>query len=337
MHSIVCAEPGLLELQRRELPVRNSGEVLLKLRAVGVCGTDYHAVRGKQPFFQYPRILGHEIAAEIKDIDDHNAGFHLGDLVTIIPYLSCSSCMACRRGKPNACVHLQVLGVHIDGGMQEYLTVPMDRVISAGGLTTDETAMVEPLAIGLHAVRRAQLRPDEHVLVIGAGPIGLGVMKFARLAGAQVIAFDLHEERLEFARSWAGVENTVIAANDPTNILRELTDGEMPETVIDATGYAPSMMRTIDYASHGGKIVFVSLVQANITFSDPTFHKKELSLLGSRAATKEEFSDVMQFIRDGQIEITPYITHRAEFHQVPEQFQQWIKPESGVIKALIEF
>ncbi len=340
MRNIVCKEPGVFELCRTERPLRKPGEVLVKISAVGVCGTDYHAFRGKQPYFAYPRILGHEIAGEVAETDgdlEESRGLRAGDRVTIMPYIACRTCIACRSGRQNACSDLRVMGVHEDGAMREYMAVPAEYVVKTEGLSLNQTVIVEPMGIGLHAVNRGGIRPGETALVIGAGPIGLAAMKFAKLAGARVIAMDTNAERLRFCRRWAEADEIVEASGDVAAKLAEVTGGEGPTTVFDATGSPQSMTKTFEYAAHGGKIVFVSLVQADITFHDPAFHKKELTLLGSRAATLPEFDRVIACMREGRIDADGFITHRAPFGQAIEAFDEWLNPGSGVIKAVIEF
>lgn len=339
MKTIICTKPDQLERIVTEMPVRKAGEALLKVHYVGVCGSDYHAYRGKQPFFQYPRILGHEIAAEVAEIEENEDGIQVGDLVTVIPYLHNANSIASRRGKPNACSELQVIGVHIDGAMREYFTVPIAYLKKAEGLTLAQTVIIEPMSIGLHGVNRAGLQSGDWVLVLGAGPIGLAVMRFAKLAGAKVIALDIREDRLAFCRKWAEVDHIVNASTEEDIVqrLRNLTDGDLPTSVIDATGNPQSMMDAIRYAAHSGNVVYVSLVQADITFFDPEFHKKELTLLGSRAATAEEFDHVIASLRNQQIDAEAYITHQAGVDEAIEAFQDWLKPSSGVIKAIIKF
>ncbi|WP_256756935.1 zinc-binding alcohol dehydrogenase family protein [Cohnella sp. WQ 127256] len=337
MRSLVCRKPDLFEMQQIAIPTPKEGEALIKVLAVGVCGTDYHAFRGNQPYFAYPRVLGHEIAGEIAEVSSgKSGGLRAGDRVTVMPYIACQTCIACRQGKSNACSQLKVLGVHADGSMCEYMTVPTEYIVKAEGMSVNQIAIIEPLSIGLHAVNRARIESDEVVLVVGAGPIGLAVMKFAKLAGAQVIAMDMNKERLSFAEKWAQVDAIVDALGDVDEALKTITKGDYPTTVIDATGNAHSMMNTFSYAAHGGKVVFVSLVQADITFSDPEFHKKELTLLGSRAANLQEFEHVIACMKAGHIDADSFISHRAPFDQTIDSFNTWLKRESGVIKALIE-
>jgi 2-desacetyl-2-hydroxyethyl bacteriochlorophyllide A dehydrogenase len=338
MKSLALREPNVFEMQQKDIPVPKKGDALIKVLAVGVCGTDYHAFRGNQPFFAYPRVLGHEIAGEIAELAGGNDGdLRVGDRVTVMPYIACGSCIACRNGKTNACTKLKVLGVHMDGAMNEYFTVPMEYLVKAEGLSISQISIIEPLSIGLHAVNRARIEPGEFVLVIGAGPIGLAVMKFAKLAGARVIALDVNKDRLSFSKQWAQVDAVVDALGNVGDELNRITEGDYPTTVIDATGNAQSMMSAFGYAAHGGKVVYVSLVQSDITFNDPEFHKKELTLMGSRAASLEEFEHVIANMKAGHIDADAFISHRAPFDDAIDAFHTWLKRDSGVIKALIEF
>src|SRR6476659_8156967 len=182
MNTLVCTTPGVFEYTRLEKPGLTKGNAIIKIKRIGVCGTDLHAFEGTQPYLEYPRVLGHELAGQLVEFDDA-PGFEKGEAVTFIPYFNCGKCIACRNGKGNCCTDIQVCGVHIDGGMTEYLSVPSYSLVKSQGLSYDELALVEPLAIGAHGVRRAAVQPGEFVLVIGAGPIGLGTMEFARIAG----------------------------------------------------------------------------------------------------------------------------------------------------------
>ncbi|WP_088102819.1 zinc-binding alcohol dehydrogenase family protein [Halalkalibacter urbisdiaboli] len=337
MKSLVCLQPKEFMYREENLPSIQDGMALVRIKRVGICGTDLHAYRGVQPFFTYPRILGHELAGVIEDVSGNNAGLKCGDQVTIIPYVACGICFACRSGKTNCCSDLKVIGVHRDGGMREYITVPLTNVIKTEGVSLDQAAMVEPLAIGAHAVRRAQLRKGDTVLVIGAGPIGLGVMAFAKEQGAKVIAMDVNEDRLKFCKEWAKVEHTVQALNSPVEKVEALTNGDMPSVVFDATGNVQSMTQAFHYVSHSGKLVYVGLVKSDIQFFDPDFHKKEMILMGSRNATREDFDYVLSLLSSNYLNINKYISHRCHFDDLTEQFDKWLLPESNVIKAIVEF
>ena len=336
MKAIVCEKPYRFAMKETALPERREGEALIRIRRIGICGTDLHAYRGNQPYFVYPRILGHELAAEVVDIGANGQGLRPGDRVAVMPYLECGRCVACRNGKPNCCVRLNVLGVHQDGGMREYMTVPADHLLPANDMKPEQAALVECLSIGAHAVRRAEVRPGENVLVIGAGPIGLGVMKYAKLAGANVIALDMNAQRLRFCRDWAPADRTVELGGDPVRTVEALTDGDFPTVVFDATGNAKSMESALQYTAHGGRLVYVGLVKADVTFSDPEFHKRELTILGSRNATREDFERVLASLRDGHVDTDAFITHRVPFDGMIGAFESWLKPETNVIKAMVE-
>ncbi len=336
MNTIVCEEVGRFAWTQMPKPSPTPGEAIIRVRRIGICGTDLHAYRGNQPYFTYPRILGHELSGTIHWIGDHDAGFTIGDEVSIIPYLHCGSCIACRNNKTNCCTSMRVLGVHVDGGMTEFISVPVTHLVRTNGISLDDAALIEPLSVGAHAVRRAGHMQGESVLVIGGGPIGLGVMAIAKLQGAKVIAMDIDEDRLEFCRTWAGVDATVNARENPAASIAELTGGDYPTVVFDATGNASSMSNAIQYVAHGGRLVYVGLVKGEITLNDPELHKRELTILCSRNAVKDDFEYVLNLIRDGHLHVDEYVTSRASFEHLIDQFEVWLKPSSKVIKALVE-
>ncbi|GIQ63998.1 dehydrogenase [Paenibacillus cisolokensis] len=336
MKTIVCVEPGRFEMREQDERAPGPGEALVRIRRVGICGTDYHAFRGNQPFFEYPRILGHELSGVVEALGEGTAGVAVGDRVAVVPYLECGVCIACRQGKPNCCTSLRVLGVHTDGGMRERLNVPADHLLAVNDLTLDQAATLEPLAIGAHAVRRSGLTAGETALVIGGGPIGLGVMAFAKAEGANVIAMEVSDERLALCAGWAKADYLVHAKREPADRIAELTGGDYPTVVFDATGNAQSMADAFRYVAHGGRLVYVGLVKSDIAFHDPEFHKRELTLMGSRNATKEDFARVMEAVRRGRIDAAGYITHRAPFADMIGEFERWLRPESKVVKAIVE-
>ncbi len=334
MKTLVCEQPGILQYADIPAPVAKEGETLLRIHRVGICGTDLHIYEGTQPFFSYPGILGHELAGEI--VSTTAPGFGIGEAVTVIPYFNCGTCIACRSGKPNCCAQLRVCGVHIDGGMAEYYTVPSCSLVHGNGLTMDELALVEPLAIGAHGVRRAGIRPGEFVLVVGAGPIGLGVMEFARLAGGKVIALDVQASRLSFCAEKLQVPYTINGTSDNVaEKLADITSGDMPAVIIDATGSLKAINQSFHYLAHGGRYVLVGLQKEAIVFSHPEFHKREAGLYSSRNATREDFEWVMNCLQTGAVNPLTYITHRVGLEDVTEHFPGWLDPANGVIKAMV--
>lgn len=336
MKAVVCEEIDRLTIQETDEPIRAEHEAIVSIKRIGICGTDLHAYKGNQPYFTYPRILGHELSGIIDDIGPNTAGLQVGDQVSIIPYLHCGHCIACRTGKTNCCASMQVMGVHVDGGMRERISVPVSHLIKAEGLTLDETAMVEPLSIGAHAVRRAGVQPGEQIIVIGAGPIGLGVMAFAKQAGARVIAIDRNLDRLELSRTWAGVDVVIQATDQVVEKVAEVTEGDYATAVFDATGNAQSMIEAIRYVSHGGQLIYVGLVKADITFHDPEFHKREMSILGSRNATRADFEQVISTLRQKKLSMDGYITHREPLTELPSAMDKWLLPDTHVVKAIVE-
>lgn len=336
MRALVCIAPGRFEYRTIDAPLAGPGQAIIKIRRIGICGTDLHAYEGTQPYFAYPRILGHELSGDLVDVDKA-PGFAPGDAVTIIPYFNCGVCIACRNGLPNCCTTIRVCGVHIDGGMVDYLSVPSSSLVAGKGLGYDELALIEPLAIGAHAVRRAAIRPGEFVLVVGAGPIGLGTMESARIAGGQVIAMDINEGRLRFCRERLQVLHTVNAANaDALEQIQGITRGDMPTVVIDATGSQRAINGAFQYMAHGARYVLVGLQKGEISFSHPEFHKREGTLMSSRNATREDFDRVTEAMGQRLIDPTTYITHRVRFDEVAASFDSWLDPASGVIKAMME-
>lgn len=323
MKVLVCTEPGKLEYKAEERPHLRKGQAIIKIKRVGICGTDLHAFEGTQPYFSYPRILGHELSGELVEFDDA-PGFEVGEAVSFIPYFNCGRCIACRRGKPNCCVSMQVCGVHVHGGMVEYLSVPSASLLHGYGLGFDELALVEPLAIGAHGMRRAGVEQGEFVLVIGAGPIGLATMEFARKAGGKVIALDINAQRLHFCRDKLKVAYTIDAsAPDVAEQLREITGGDMPTVVMDATGSLKAINNAFQYMAHGARYVLIGLQKGDISFSHPEFHKREGTLMSSRNAIREDFEQVIAAIQSGEIDPTTYITHHVLFDQVRDEFKGW--------------
>lgn len=336
MRVISCEEPKRFIEKEEEIPKIKQGEVLINVKRIGICGTDIHAFNGNQPYFTYPRVLGHELSGEVVEVGSNDREIKVGDVVSIIPYLECGKCIACRQGKTNCCIDMKVFGVHIDGGMKEYIRLPIDHVLKVNGLSLDEAAMVEPLSIGAHAVRRATIEKNQYVLVIGGGPIGLGVMKFAKLSGAKVIAMDINEERLQYCRDWAQVDYTINGLNEPVEAISSITNGEFPSVVFDATGNKSSMMNAFQFVSHGGQLVYVGLVKDDITFNNPEFHKREMSLFGSRNATSEDFEYVISCIQNGEVEINKFITQRLSLQDIVTDFEIVTNPINNTIKAIIE-
>lgn len=334
VEALICTEPGKLELVQRAGPRLTTGSALVRPRRVGICGTDYHIFEGKHPFLQYPRVMGHELAVEVVEAPE-SAELSAGDVCVVNPYISCGDCIACRGGKPNCCVDISVLGVHRDGGLTGLLSVPSENLILAPGLSMDQCAAVEFLAIGAHAVKRGQVVRGDRVLVVGTGPIGLGVALFAGLAGGEVAVLDQNAERARAAQEIVGAA-IIPADGDTLEAVHEYSGGNGFDIVFDATGNKAAMERGFDFVTHGGRYVLVSVIKESVTFSDPDFHRKELTLYGSRNATSDDFRRVIDAICTGDVPVDRLITHRTSLADAVHTIPVWATVKSGLIKALVE-
>ena len=335
MKYIVCEKPREFLLKEKEAPARKENEALLQINKVGICGTDLHAYAGNQAYFEYPKILGHELASEVIDIGENDKGIKIGDKVVVIPYISCGVCFACNKGKTNCCENITVLGVHADGGMQEQISVPINLLLPANHLSDDQIAIVEPLAIGAHAIRRSGIETDENVAVVGCGPIGIGIMKLAQIAGANVIALDMNVQRLNYAKDKIGADHVVNVGGNALREVTEITNGDLCSIVFDASGNKNALETCPDYMSNGGKFVLVGLSKGELTYSHPKVHAKEMTLLCSRNATQEDFEHVMTIL--DKFPTSSFITHNVPFIKMIEHFDSWLDPTTGVIKATVNF
>ena len=339
MKAIQFAEPKQLRvIDVPEPPAPGPGDAVVRVHRVGVCGTDYSGYLGKMPFFSYPRIPGHELGVEVVAVGAGVSHVKPGDRAAVEPYINCQTCYSCTRGHTNCCEHHQTLGVHCDGGLRPRFTIPARKLHVSAKLTFEQLALVETLGIGLHAVNRANPRPDETVLVIGAGPIGLSVIEFAKLAGSRVIVMDLNEQRLAFARDKMGVRETILAKgfDEDVKAFTDLTAGKLGNVVVDATGSAKSMSSAYHFVGFASRLVWVGITQDQLAFTQPLMHRREMTFLASRNAVSPEFTRIVRLIEGGMLDTRPWVTHAAPFDAVPDEFPKWLKPETGVVKAMVE-
>lgn len=340
MRALQFEKPGSIRyVDTAEPSPPGPGEALVRVHRVGICGTDFGGYLGKMPFFSYPRIPGHELGVEVVALGTGVENVRVGDRCSVEPYINCRRCSACRRGHTNCCESNQTLGVHCDGGLQPLYLTPARKLHPAPSLSYEQAALVETLAIGRHAVNRSTLAAGETALVIGAGPIGLSVIEFTRLAGARTIVLDMNERRLAFVREVMGVPDTIVAKGDGSEVTRlaELTGGELAHVVVDATGSNRSMGGALQYCAFAGRLVFVGITSQEISFGHPLMHRRELTLLASRNALPPDFTAIIAAIGDGRIDTRPWITHRAPFDDAAGRFPGWLAPEAGVIKAVVSF
>ncbi len=314
------------------------GEALLRVHRIGICGTDLAGFLGKMPFFSYPRIPGHELGVEVLAVGTGVTNVKPGDRCAVEPYLNCGHCYTCRRGHTNCCETNQTLGVMCDGGLCERLILPARKLHVSTTLGYDALALVETLAIGCHAVNRGDPQPGEHVLVIGAGPIGLSAIVFAKLSGAKTVVMDMNAQRLAFVREKMGVPDTILAAGEGDELrqLAALTSGQLADVVIDATGSNQSMGSALKYNAFKGRLVYVGITPAEVSFPHaPALHRRELDIRASRNALPGDFKQIIKLIEEGRIDTRPWITHRATFDTMIAAFPGWTQPETGVIKAMV--
>ena len=312
------------------------GEALVRVHNVGICGTDISGYLGKMPFFSYPRIPGHELGVEVVAIGAQVTNVKAGDRCAVEPYINCQQCYTCRRGHTNCCEKHQTLGVHCDGGLRPRFLVPARKLHVSRKLTFEQLALVETLAIGCHAVNRSALQSHEACLIIGAGPIGLATLEFVKLTGAKTIVLDVNAQRLEFCRNVMGVQHTLQLSDKAEQELRDLTEGQLPDVVIDATGNSGSMSNAFGLITHAGRLVFVGITTDEVHFRHAQFHKPEGTLLCSRNALSADFTRIIGLIEAGRIDTRPWITHRASFDELIDVFPSFTRPETGVLKAIVE-
>lgn len=335
MKAVVCRSPGDIALEDRPAPgAPGPGWALVSVGYVGICGTDYHIAEGKHPFLSYPRIMGHELSGTVLQAGD-GVDLPVGQEVIVNPYLACGACVACRQGKPNCCVAIEVLGVHRDGGMCERLLVPAGNLYPTRGLSLADAATVEFLAIGAHAVQRSQAGAGKRAMVIGSGPIGLGTALFARIAGQDVTIIDVDRDRLDFAEKELGFAVLDGSAGKAQEAVRQATGGDGFDVVFDATGNSASIRDAFGHVAHGGTLVMVSVVKDEISFSDPEFHKREMMLIGSRNALRADFDHVTASILSGAVPLSRLVTHRTTMEKAGGDILRWAHEKKGLIKALI--
>jgi alcohol dehydrogenase len=314
------------------------GQVLVRTHRMGVCGTDLSGYLGKFPFFRYPRIPGHELGVEVLEVGAGVSHLRPGDRCSVEPYMNCGQCYACRRGSSNCCATLNVIGVMIDGGLCERFLIRADKLHPSTQLNYEQLALVETLAIGCHANERGNPGPGDHALIIGAGPIGLATLEFTRLTGARITVMDMVQSRLDFVRQTYGIEHTVLF-RDPDSAmeeLRQITSGDLYAVVTDATGNRHSMSTALRWCAHTGTLVYVGITTEEVAFTHPTLHRPEITLKASRNALPADFSRIIRLIENGTINTTPWITHRTPWDQMIAEFDAFTRPETGVLKAVIE-
>jgi 2-desacetyl-2-hydroxyethyl bacteriochlorophyllide A dehydrogenase len=336
MKQVTLIKPYEFEERDVEIPILKKGELLVQIKNIGICGTDIHAFHGNQPYFTYPRVLGHELSGIIVDAKIENKSL-LGKPVSVLPYLSCGKCNSCLKGKTNCCANLHVMGVHVDGGFREYVSVQVDNIM-VGREETDleHLSMVEPLSISYHGIMRADILENDWVIIFGAGPIGIGALMFAKSKTNNIILIDINKNRITYCKSILGIEHS-FNGNDETLFeeIKELTNGHFADIVIDATGNKKSIQQQLRFLGHGGKWILIGLQREDLHINHPEFHKREATLMSSRNATKHDFKQVMDKIDNKEIDPALLITHTLDFEEVVNSFSSFIVDQT-LIKGIIK-
>jgi 2-desacetyl-2-hydroxyethyl bacteriochlorophyllide A dehydrogenase len=339
MQAIQLEQPGKFRtITIPEPAAPGPGEALVRVHRIGICGTDISGYLGKMPFYSYPRIPGHELGVEVLAVGAGVEYIRPGDRCSVEPYMNCQNCFSCKRGRPNCCEKLEVLGVHTDGGMRPQFIVPARKLHPSTKLTLDQLALVETLGIGCHAVDRGGPQKGDNVLVVGAGPIGLSVIEFVKLTGATITVLDMNQKRLDFCKQTMGVAHTITMMTPEAALkeMHEITNGTLYPVVFDATGNTKSMCAAFEFVAFTGRIVFVGIVTDAVSFPDPLLHRREMTVFASRNALPADFRRIINLIESGQIDTRPWITHRTPFADLIERFPSYTQPETGVIKAVVE-
>ena len=313
------------------------GEALVEVHRVGICGTDVSGYLGKMPFFTYPVIPGHELGVQVLEVGEGVGNVQKGDHCSIEPYMNCGECYACKKGATNCCESLEVIGVHKNGGMCERFILPARKLHPSTKMTMEQLALVETLAIGCNCVNRSASKEGDKALVIGAGPIGMAAIEFLKVAKTEITVMDMNEKRLEFCKEKLGVDHTVIFKNDDTEVdrLREVNEGDLPVTVIDATGSHISMSNAFQYVSFTGQVLYVGITTQELSFKHVSIHRPELTIKASRNAVPADFTRIINLIEEGIINTDPWLSHQASYDDFIGEFTDWLKPETGVIKAVL--
>ena len=314
-----------------------AGEILVEVSRVGICGTDVAGYLGKMPFYTYPVIPGHELGVTVLAMGEGVENVKVGDRCSVEPYMNCGECFACCKGATNCCESLEVIGVHKDGGMCERFVLPARKLHPSEKLTMEQLALVETLAIGCNCVNRARPGEGDKVLVVGAGPIGMAVIEFLKVAKTEITVMDMNEVRLQFCKEALGVDHTVVFKNDGTEAdrLSEANDGELPITVIDATGSHISMSNAFQFCAFTGQVLFVGITTEELSFKHIAIHRPELTIKASRNALPSDFKRITKLIEDGIIDTDPWLSHQASYDDFIGEFPNWLKPETEVIKAVL--
>ena len=337
MRALILREPGVVELGEVARPTPAPGEVLLRVRMVGLCGSDLNSYRGKNPLVSYPRIPGHEISATVESVGEGvPEPVPVGLNVTLSPYTACGKCASCRRSRPNACQFNQTLGVQRDGALTEYIAVPWRKLLRADRLTTRQLCMVEPLTVGYHAAQRGRVTAQDTVAVLGCGMVGLGAIAASATKGARVIASDIDDRKLDLARRMGAVETINTRSGNLHERLQDLTGGLGPDVVVEAIGLPETFRAAVEEVAFTGRVVYIGYAKDSVAYDTRLFVQKELDILGSRNALPEDFAGVIAMLAARDLPLEETVSRVVPIDGAADAFADWAHDPSATSKIIIE-
>ena len=337
MKAIQITKPGEIKIIEKEMPVAKQGEALLKVLYCGICGADVASYTGNQPFTTYPRIPGHEFSAQIIEIPENDKGLKVGDIVTCNPYFNCGECYACKRGIVNACHDNQTMGVQRDGSFQEYITMPIERIIDGKGLSAKELALIEPFSISCHALSRAEVKNGDNLLIMGAGPIGLFALIKAKSMGARVLIADMLSSRLDLAMQFGADCAVNVKDINLHTACEEFTNGNGFDVCVEACGAPETFLNCIDESTHGANIILIGNGKRETTFVHSIILKKELNIFGSRNAFTKDFEELIDLVADGKADILKMVSGVYDMQNAETAFESLSHNDGTLAKLLINF
>lgn len=340
MKAICIKAPGKVEIIDQEMPVRKPGEALLKLLYGGICGSDLGSYRGANAYVSYPRVPGHEFSAEIMEIDDNDKGLKPGMIITCNPYFNCGKCYSCKRGLVNACTDNQTMGVQREGAFAEYITMPIERIYDGKGLDPKVLALIEPFCISYHGVSRADVKPGERVLVVGAGTIGVLAAVAAKAKGAEVTICDVAPDKLDYAYKTFQLDHKLLNESPEAfeKGVAELTNGDGFDVTIEAVGMPNTFQNCIDAACFGARVVLIGVSKRNIEdFFFTIIQKKELNIYGSRNAMKKDFLELIDLVKGGGVALDKIVTNTYKLTDAPKAFEEFAANAGKMLKVVIDF